>query len=149
LRPGKKGRKLPQVLITDEFRRFYQEVDRTVNAQHGLMLWLLFYTAVRVSRLVNMKAADVDLEANKVRIDGKGSKDRYVLIRYFCRAFSCFSHGPKYTSLPRIFLAQRPTACGKSGKSGDGLVGLTRRPATAASHVSSTLRRCSNWCNVI
>jgi integrase/recombinase XerD len=97
LRPCKKGRKLPQVLSAEQFRAFYAEVDRIGNAQHGLLLRLLFYTAVRVSELVNMKVGDVDLDANKVRInDGKGGKDRYVL---FGRTFG--------TAL-RTHLASRP-----------------------------------------
>ncbi len=80
LKPKKKGRKLPKVLNTDEFERFYEMVDRADNAQHSLMLRLLFFTAVRVSELCNMQTADVDLAANKIRInDGKGGKDRYVL----------------------------------------------------------------------
>ena len=80
LRPMKKGRKLPRVLNADEFRKFYQIVDRAEDVQHSLMLRLLFFTAVRVSELCNMQVADVDLENCKIRINqGKGSKDRYVL----------------------------------------------------------------------
>lgn len=80
LRPAKKGRKLPHVLTTDHFRRFYEVVDQADDVQHALMLRLLFYTGVRVSELCNMAVADVDLEACKIRInEGKGSKDRYVL----------------------------------------------------------------------
>ncbi len=80
LRPAKKGRRLPRVLTTDEFRRFYQIVDRAEDVQHALMLRLLFYTGVRVSELCGMLVADVDLEACKIRINqGKGGKDRYVL----------------------------------------------------------------------
>lgn len=80
LKPKKKGRKLPKVLTSDEFRRFYEIVDRADDAQHSLMLRLLFQTAVRVSELCNIGISDVDLEQNKIRInDGKGSKDRYVL----------------------------------------------------------------------
>ena len=37
------------------------------------------------------------------------------------------AHGPKYSILPRIFFAQRPVACGKSGNSGYGLLGLLGR----------------------
>jgi len=97
LRPGKKGRKLPQVLTADQFRQFYAAVDKAGNAQHGLMLRLLFYTAVRVSELVNMKVADVDLDASKIRInDGKGGKDRYVLF------------GKTFAAALRIYLAMRP-----------------------------------------
>ena len=80
LRPAKKGRRLPRVLTTDEFRRFYQIVDRAEDVQHALMLRLLFFTAVRVSELCNFGISDVDLEACKIRVNqGKGSKDRYVL----------------------------------------------------------------------
>ena len=68
LRPGKKARKLPRVLTTDEFRRFYTVVDKCGNAQHGLMLRLLFYTGIRVSELVGLKVSDVDLDAHKIRI---------------------------------------------------------------------------------
>lgn len=80
LRPAKKGRRLPRILNTDEFRRFYQIVDQADDVQHSLMLRLLFYTAVRVSELCAVEVGDVDLEACKIRINqGKGSKDRYVL----------------------------------------------------------------------
>ena len=80
LRPERKGRRLPRVLTTDEFRRFYAVVDRADDVQHALMLRLLFYTAVRVSELCGIAVADVDLEQCKIRVNqGKGSKDRYVL----------------------------------------------------------------------
>ncbi len=80
LRPATKGRKLPKVLTADEFRRFYQIVDRADDIQHALMLRLMFYTAVRVSELCRIQVTEVDLEACKIRIEqGKNSKDRYVL----------------------------------------------------------------------
>lgn len=80
LRPAKKGRRLPRILNTDEFRRFYAAVDQAEDVQHSLMLRLLFYTAVRVSELCAIEVGDVDLEACKIRVNqGKGSKDRYVL----------------------------------------------------------------------
>jgi integrase/recombinase XerD len=80
LRPEKKGRRLPRILTTDEFRRFYPVVDRAEDVQHALMLRLLFFTAVRVSELCNIGIPEVDIEACKIRINqGKGSKDRYVL----------------------------------------------------------------------
>jgi integrase len=61
-------------------------VDQAEDVQHGLMLRLLFYTAVRVSELCNIEVADMDLENCKIRINkGKGDKDRYVL---FGRSFA-------------------------------------------------------------
>ena len=80
LRPAKKGRRLPRILNADDFRRFYEAVDRADNVQHALMLRLLFQTAVRVSELCGIQVADIDLENHKIRINaGKGDKDRYVL----------------------------------------------------------------------
>ncbi|MCE9562919.1 MAG: site-specific integrase [Planctomycetes bacterium] len=80
LRPAKKGRKLPNVLTADSFRRFYATVDKADDAQHSLMLRLLFYTGVRVSELCGIEIANVDLEACKIRVNqGKGGKDRTVL----------------------------------------------------------------------
>lgn len=86
LKPAKKGRRLPRILTAQQFRRFYEEVDKADDVQHALMLRLLFYTAVRVSELCNVTVADVDLENCKIRVNqGKGSKDRYVL---FGRSFA-------------------------------------------------------------
>jgi hypothetical protein len=36
------------------------------------------------------------------------------------------SHGPKYRSTPRAFLAHRPVACAKRGKSSYGFSGFAR-----------------------
>jgi integrase len=86
LKPERRGRKLPNVLTIEEFRRFYQAVDRADNAQHALMLRLLFYTGVRVAELCAIEIADIDLEACRIRInEGKGQKDRVVL---FGRSFA-------------------------------------------------------------
>jgi integrase len=80
LRPAKKGRRLPRILNADDFRRFYETVDRADDVQHALMLRLLFQTAVRVSELCAIQVGDVDLENHKIRVNGgKGDVDRVVL----------------------------------------------------------------------
>jgi len=80
LAPAKKAKKLPRILTTNDFRRFYKTVDQADDVQHSLMLRLLFFTGVRVSELCNIQVAEVDLEACKIFIQqGKGSKDRFVL----------------------------------------------------------------------
>lgn len=108
LRPAKKRRKLPAVLTADEFRRFYQVVDRADNIQHALMLRLLYYTAVRVSELCGIEVGDVDFESCKIRInDGKGGKDRYVLFgKSFATALRAYLDGrPKNRFLFQTRLA--------------------------------------------
>lgn len=80
LRPAKKGRRLPRILNSDDFRRFYAAVDKADDVQHALMLRLLFQTAVRVSELCGILVGEIDLENHKIRINaGKGDKDRFVL----------------------------------------------------------------------
>jgi integrase/recombinase XerD len=97
LRPAKKGRKLPRVLSGDDFRRFYEAVDKADDVQHALMLRLLFYTGLRVSELCNTEVADVDLDECKVRVNGgKGDKDRVVLF------------GKGFATALRTHIAARP-----------------------------------------
>ena len=80
LRRPKKERRLPQLLSETELRRFFQVIQDCGDVQHEILLKLLFYTAVRVSELVCIKAGDVDLDHTKIFIDhGKGAKDRYIL----------------------------------------------------------------------
>ena len=80
LRRVLKQRRLPQLLTEAELKRFVRAIRDCGDVQHEILLKLLFYTAVRVSELVHIKVADVDLEACKIFIDrGKGAKDRYIL----------------------------------------------------------------------
>jgi len=80
LQPARKGRRLPKVLTGDDFRRFFEALDRSEDVQHSLMIRLLFYSGMRVSELCNTQVADVDLEACRIRVEqGKGGKDRTVL----------------------------------------------------------------------
>ena len=98
LKPARKGRRLPRVLSPDNFRRFYEVVDKADDVQHSLMLRLLFYTGVRVSELCNMQVCQVDLENCKIRIEhGKGDKDRYVLF------------GKSFATALRTHIAAHPT----------------------------------------
>jgi integrase/recombinase XerD len=97
LAPKKKGRRLPRVLTGDDFRRFYEAVDRADDVQHALMLRLLFQTGVRVSELCGIQVADIDIENHKIRIvAGKGDKDRYVLF------------GKTFATALRIHVAAHP-----------------------------------------
>jgi integrase/recombinase XerD len=80
LQPAKKGRRLPKVLTNEDFRRFFEILDKSEDIQHSLMIRLLFFTGMRVSELCNTTISDVDLENYKIRVNqGKGSKDRTVL----------------------------------------------------------------------
>jgi integrase/recombinase XerD len=80
LRRPKRERKLPQLLAEANLKRFFRVIQDCGDVEHEIMLKFLFFTAVRVSELVKIKVAEVDLGNCKVFIDqGKGAKDRYIL----------------------------------------------------------------------
>ncbi len=70
---------LPHVPSEEEMRRYYQVVWQTRNYGDMVLIKTLFYTGVRVSELVHIRLADVDLDRCQIRINaGKGNKDRVV-----------------------------------------------------------------------
>jgi integrase len=75
IRQEKKQRKLPKLLSDAELKRFFEIIQAGGSVEHQIMLKLLFFTAIRVSELVSIKVADVDLGNCKIFIDqGKGAK---------------------------------------------------------------------------
>ncbi|MDQ1328191.1 MAG: hypothetical protein QG641_1476 [Candidatus Poribacteria bacterium] len=68
--------------MTDqELTSFYDTVFRSRDRKHAVMIKLLIFTGVRNAELAKIRLTDVDLDGLKVRIEqGKGGKDRYVLI---------------------------------------------------------------------
>lgn len=80
LRKPKRERKLPQLLPEAELKRFFRIIQECGNLQHEIMLKLLFFTAVRVSELVNIRVEDIEFAQCKIFVaEGKGRKDRYIL----------------------------------------------------------------------
>ena len=80
MRRPARARVLPRILPDATLKKFFEAVDAADNLQHQILLRLLFYTAVRVRELVNIRVDDLDIEAHKIFIaQGKGSRDRYIL----------------------------------------------------------------------
>src|SRR5438876_10114801 len=71
--------RLPEVPTEEDIRRFYQAVWNCRHFADMVLIKTLFYTGVRVSELVSIRLADVDVERCQIRITrGKGGKDRQV-----------------------------------------------------------------------
>ena len=72
-------KKLPYVPTEAEIRAFYDAVWKARRASDVILFKTLLYTGVRVSELIRIRIADVDLDACRIRItQGKGGKDRIV-----------------------------------------------------------------------
>lgn len=79
--PDDKEKRLPELLTDQELKSFYDTVFRSRDRKHIVMIKLLIYTGVRNAELARIRLTDVDLDGLRIRIEqGKGSKDRYVLI---------------------------------------------------------------------
>jgi integrase/recombinase XerC len=78
----KLDRRLPLFLTIDEAKRLVESPD--LSQPHGqrdrAILELLYASGMRVSELVNMNLEGVNLATNEIRVWGKGSKERMVLI---------------------------------------------------------------------
>jgi len=84
----KTGRKLPDVLSIQEVKALLETPDTStpLGLRDAAMLELLYAAGLRVSELVSLGMADVNLEACFVRVFGKGSKERIVPIGQTARS---------------------------------------------------------------
>lgn len=76
----KPGRPLPKVLTVPEVSRLLEATDTAapIALRNHAMLHLLYATGMRVSELVKLPVAAVNLTAGHLRVFGKGSKERLV-----------------------------------------------------------------------
>ncbi len=72
---------LPKFLYTNELEDLLLIPDQTtpLGIRDAVMLELMYSTGVRVSELVSIQLKDILLYERKIKVMGKGSKERYVL----------------------------------------------------------------------
>ena len=74
----KKSKRLPVILSPREVK---QLLDSTISLKHRAILMTLYGAGLRVSEACHLRTADIDSERMTIRVvQGKGSKDRYVLL---------------------------------------------------------------------
>jgi integrase/recombinase XerC len=82
IRTPKQEKRLPKCLDLDEVQRLLDAPDDTelLGARDKAMLEVLYSSGIRVSELVELGMADIDLEEGILRVRGKGRKDRLTPI---------------------------------------------------------------------
>jgi tyrosine recombinase XerC len=78
----KLDKRLPSFLTVEEARRLVESPDlsKPQGQRDRALLELLYASGLRVSELVNMNVEQVNLATNEIRVWGKGSKERVVLM---------------------------------------------------------------------
>jgi integrase/recombinase XerD len=77
LRPSKSSF-LPVVLSMEEILDLLRV---TKNTKHRMILAMIYSGGLRISELLNLKLADIDIDRRQIRIrQAKGRKDRYVVL---------------------------------------------------------------------
>ena len=82
IRTPKQEKRLPKCLDLDEVQRLLDAPDDAdlLGARDKAMLEVLYSSGIRVSELVELGIADVDLDEGILRVRGKGRKDRLTPI---------------------------------------------------------------------
>jgi site-specific recombinase XerD len=68
---------LPIYLTVEEIRQLL-DVAKVVSHRDELMIKMLYATGIRVSELVGIKKSDVQFDNNRIKVFGKGAKERTV-----------------------------------------------------------------------
>jgi integrase/recombinase XerC len=78
----KLDRRLPSFLTQEEMERLLNAPDLStpLGQRDRALLELLYASGLRVSELVGLTPEQIDLESNEIRVWGKGSKERVVLM---------------------------------------------------------------------
>lgn len=77
----KQEKKLPHFLYYNELETILNIPDKStpLGQRDSVILELLYSTGIRVSELISIRIGDIDLVSKRIRIMGKGSKERIVL----------------------------------------------------------------------
>jgi integrase/recombinase XerC len=78
----KLDKRLPSFLTLDEVERLLNAPDLATpqGKRDRALLELLYASGLRVSELVNLDLGEINLDTNEIRVWGKGSKERMVLM---------------------------------------------------------------------
>ena len=99
----KKEKKLPKFLTKDEVEQLLNNVNIETPAgyRNRTILELLWATGMRISELSGLNFGDLNLENNEIKVMGKGSKERIVLISERAKTFLT-----RYIQTARTLVAQ-------------------------------------------
>lgn len=77
----RKEKKLPKVLYYDELEKILAipDVSTPLGQRDLAILETLYSTGIRVSELIHMQLKDISFDEKRIKVLGKGNKERYAL----------------------------------------------------------------------
>ena len=85
----KKGKTLPEFLTEKEIDQILNKInmDSPAGYRNRTILELLYATGMRISELSDLNFENLNLEENEIKVFGKGSKERIVLVSERAKKF--------------------------------------------------------------
>lgn len=81
----KLDKKLPKYLNFEEIEKVLNAFDNSdIGIRNSLILEMLYSTGVRVGEIVDIKCSDISLDEKRIKILGKGNKERIVYFGTRC-----------------------------------------------------------------
>src|SRR5918997_1989025 len=104
------GRELPRVLAPDEISRLLDRIPAStpLEVRDRALFEIAYSSGLRAEELVSLDVTSVDFDAEELRVEGKGSKTRFVpagepalraLARYLERARGALAQDPAQDAL--------------------------------------------------
>lgn len=75
---------LPKYLQLDECEKLIDSLNRTSSARDYCIIILFLNCGMRLSELVGINVSDISFEEMRMRVLGKGNKERYVFLNKSC-----------------------------------------------------------------
>lgn len=85
----KRGKPLPEFLTEQEIDKILSglKIESPAGYRNRTILELLYATGMRISELSNLNFENLNLEENEIKVFGKGSKERIVLVSEKAKKF--------------------------------------------------------------
>lgn len=108
---------LPRYLTLEQSQQLLQSVDSAYPERDYCILTLFLNCGIRLSELVGLNLNDINFQEAKMRVLGKGGKERMVYLNEACmsalHAYLQVRDHPKNTTEKAVFLSKRHTRISK------------------------------------
>lgn len=103
---------MPKFLSLDESVKLLETADNSDSLRDYCMITLLLNCGMRLSELIGINIGDIDFTENRLRILGKGSKERMIYLNNACvdslnNYLKIRKENPKAKDEPALFISSR------------------------------------------